>query len=252
MPANTTPPFDNGQSDYAGVLALLVPDTKTSRTDNDFTADALERYAERFPCWEQQDIGDGSTTAWDLSASPFAYAAASDATPALGFVLGYSDQWPLKAEDLGSAATPQRPPVFREYGEDGDFWIEERTVSSLAKRYLVFNSAPGTSLVRVHFRKRWSFKHVPLHHQMAVVYAAAALKCEALASRYRSMVDSVGGSDVFAALQHAESYKEQATSHWAAFSRTLGTGGGSAGDAPLFATARAETGRVRVFDRGIG
>jgi hypothetical protein len=247
-----SPPFTT-LSNYAAVVAEQVPDTKATRSDSDLVLDALERYSEEDPCEEHVDLGDGSTTAWDLSASPFAYTAPTGSTPAVGFLFGFSDKLEIKAEDLASAGVSQRPRVFRAFGESRDFWLERRTSSGALKTYLVFDAAPPTNLVRVHFKKRWTIHatvatNVPLHMQLAVVDLACALKCEILASVYRRMVDSVGGSDVFSAIDRADSYDKKAQGFWAAYRRALGI---PSKDVPSIVTGRARTGQSRVFSRGL-
>lgn len=236
------PPFTNLTA-YATCLAEKVPDAKAGRSNADLVAEALERYAEDWPCWEQADIGDGSIKAWDLAASPFAYVAATG----LGFVFGFSDVYPVRVEQLASAGVSQSPKAW--LVEDVDFWVEDRTVGGLPVKYLVFASAPATSLARVHWQKRWLVNNeatptnrVPLHHQLAVVDLAGALKCEALASKYRASVDSVGGADVFNALERAEKYDSLAGSFWGAYKRTIGLGQSS-----NLTTGRVSTGRGRVF-----
>lgn len=245
-----SPPF-TVLSQFAAAVAEQVPDTKALRADTDLVLDALERYSEDYPLWEQRDIGDGSTLEWDLAASPFAYTAPSGSTGAKGFVFGYSDLWPILIEDLASAGTSQRPRAWRSFGEGRDAWLERRTVSDAPKTYLVFDSAPATNLVRVHFRRRWTIHasvttNVPLHHQMAVVDLACALKCEVLASTYRKAVDSVGGSDVFSAVETADAYAKQAGGFWSAYRRALGI---SSSAVPVMATGVCRTGVARVFPR---
>lgn len=236
------PPFTNLTA-YATCVAEKVPDTKAGRTDADLVAEALERYAEDYPCWEQTDIGDGSTTAWSLAASPFLYVSATGA----GFLFGFSDLWPVRVELLASAATSANPPAFLVEGRD--WWIEERTASGAPVKYLVFASAPAASLARVHWRKRWLVDNagtpnnrVPIHHQYAVVDLACALKCETLAAKYANSVDSVGGTDVFSASNKVEEYKSLAGSFWRAYKRTLGIGASS-----RLTRGRINTGVGRVF-----
>lgn len=252
-----SPPFSSLAA-FAAAVAEQVPDARAARSDSDLVLDALERYAEQRPCMETQDIGDGTTKAWSLTAAPFAYAAATSTLPPMGWVPGYSDQWPVLIEDLASAGVSQVPAQFRrfgKFGEDCDAWIEERTVSSLNVPHLVFESAPTTSLVRVHFRKRWSIPSsgsspvtVPRHHHMAVVDLACALKCDVLAASYIDTVDSVAGSDVFSGTPKSDAYREMAKGFWAAYSRAIGIDSGAV---PSMATGRIRTGRLRVFPRGV-
>jgi len=234
----SSPPFTN-LTGYATRVGELVPDTKGGYTDADFVKDALERYSESYPCWEQADIGDGTQREWPLNASPFG-----------GFVLGYSDLIGMRVEEL-SAAAPQVPPVFLLHGRA--WWLDRRTVSSAPVLYLVFETAPhATDKVRVHWKRRWtvadpSTNQVPQHHHMAVVYRACAYKCAALSAYYRRSVDSVGGSDAFSAIEVADGYDRQAKSFLGDFNRVLGVGGPS----PSLTVGRVVRSRTRVFRREI-
>jgi hypothetical protein len=231
----SAPPYTN-LTGYATRVTELVPDAKGGYTDSDFVKDALERYAEAYPCWEQADIGDGSTTAWLMGTSPFA-----------GFLLGYSDLFEVRVEEL-SASASQRPQVWMD--PDGDYWLERRTVSGAPKIYLVFLRAPATTGARVHWRRRWTVtdspnaNEVPLNHQEAVVFRACAYKCSALASWYRRTVDPGSGSDYFAANDTADAYAREAKRWEEEFRRVLAVG---VKVGVVSSVARHH--RQRVFDR---
>jgi len=212
------PPFAN-LTDYAQALGKLIPDRKGGLVDADLCLDALRVYNERAPCVETADIGDGSTFEWTMGASPFTL-----------WNEGFSDAYPVLVEEL-SGGDPQRPQVWWE--EERLWWFERRTVSGAPKRLLVFESAPDTDQVRVHWSRRYRVddaasptNEVPEHHQMAVVYEGAALKCMGLVQVYRSMVDGTLGSLTSGVDDKADGYERDAKKWHQKFLDTLGVGRG--------------------------
>ena len=218
----STPPFAD-LTGYATRLTQLVSDTKGGFADKDFVSDALERYCEDYPCEVTTDIGDGTTKEWDLSATPFTK-----------FDRGQSDQWPVQVERLDGSSLPLSPQEWFQPGTD--FWIDAREVSGVPKLYLVFRSAPPTTKWRVRWRRRWrvsdavvspaaaAVNEVPTHHQNAVVYLAAEIKCLSLASFYAGTVDNVGGSDLFEGKSTAQLFRTMAKDWRARYETILGIG----------------------------
>lgn len=114
--------------------------------------------------------------------------------------------------------------------------------------YLVFDSPPPDQQVRVHWRRRWrvadavagvsaAVNEVPLHHQDAVVYLAAWMKCDALASFYAGTEDHAGGSDIFEGKRSSEVWADRAKDWRKRYESVLGLGGRGGG----LTTGRAET-----------
>ena len=81
---------------FVAALAKLVPDMKGAYTEADFVTDAVTRFSEQIPAELTVDVGDGSTTEFELGASSFAT-----------FVLGFSEGWPITVERLSSANAAQ-------------------------------------------------------------------------------------------------------------------------------------------------
>lgn len=230
-----TPPFADAAG-FATALRELVPDTKAQRTDADLVSQALERYAERFPSWQSADIGDGSTFEWRLGVA--STAAFEDV------LIGYSELHGFDVQELDTGDVPYRPQVSLRSGRD--FYLDRRTVSGEAALFLVFLDAP--SRVRVTWRKRWALLEVPVAHQMAIVYRAAAYKCEALASVYAASVDPTAtGTDLFSGDPKVEGYRSQARTFMSNVEGILGVGTPSSG----LSVGQVRTGQLRVFPRGM-
>lgn len=234
------PPFEN-LSGYVAAVRSLVPDNKGGYVDRDFVSRAIEGYSEDNPAYVVVDVGDGSAKAWAVGTSPLS-----------GWVPGFSESHGFTVETLsgGSSQTP------RHFLDDGrDFWTEYRDVSGTATLHLVTQFAPSSAdQYRVRFRKRWLVddeaspsNEIPLHHQMAVVYAAAAEKSQALASWYRRTADPDSGSDLFSASEVADGYMQNARNWREKYVTTLGLRSG-----PAFRSTTVRPDRQRVFPRGAG
>lgn len=224
------PPFADLAA-YASALTELVPDAKAQRTDQDLVSAALLAYAEAYPSWATAAIGDGTTVEWPIGTAP------------LDTVLvGFSDLLGIEVELIDGTDAPYRP---REILVEGsDFWLDRRTVAGVATTVLVFLDAP--SRVRVRWRTRWAAADVPLAHQMAVVYRAAALKCENLAAVYASTVDPTAtAADFFSGGGKVAEYRSLAKDHHARANAVLGVGNVSAS----MATGICKRGRREVFRR---
>lgn len=232
----TVPPFAS-LSDFASALASLVSDDRGGQADSDFVVMALQSYAESHPRWVVVDVGDGTTKAWPLGTDPFDE-----------WVPGFSGQYSVGVEQL-SSGSPQSPRVDL---RPGTAWrIEPRVSGGSVVDHLVFEDAPTVAdQVRVRFRASYTvtdapLNNVPVAHQLAVVYRAAAYKCTALASAYRKTVDAVGGSDLFDGLATADAYERDARKWLADYRRTIG-----AGPQHGFSSGRVSENRARVFPRG--
>jgi len=229
------PPF-TALSQYAEALKGLVPDARGKIIDADVIEDALKVYNEQHPAVETQDIGDGSQFEWPMGSAPFTR-----------WDEGFSENYPVKVEEL-TAGEPQRPQVW--LTEDRSFWFERRYVSGVLTRVLVFNDIPSVDEVRVHFSRRHlldnaGVSEVPEHHQMAVVWEAASLKCQMLAQVYRSSVDHGLGALAGGVDEKADAYERDAAKWHKRFSNTLGVGRRS-----QVTTGQIRTGTSRVFRRG--
>jgi len=224
----TALPFSS-VGDYARRLEGLVPDAKAATTDEEFIEDAVRGYASDNPLWDFVDVGDGSLFEWQLGVAPFD-----------SFELGYSDRYPLTVEELDVGAIQYRPPQFLR----SQFDVRSR---ANAEKWLVFDVVPAAAnQVRVGYRTQYAAGAIPVYHQMAVVYLAAAAKCSALATYYRSTVDDVGGSDVFAADPAGDSYERSARA-WTARARRLL----AKSVTPQFTSGTVFTGRRHIFNREI-
>lgn len=235
MPAR--PPFAT-LSAYATALSQIVRSTKSARTDADFIADALEKYAEDNPATEVVDIvGDGTQKEWQLGETGGQFAS---------WVPGFSTKLGVGAENLDDNGDPQDPPEDLHKGRD--YRIEDRTVGGKPVQVLRFTDAPQLlPKTRFRFKRRWDAADVPEHHQMPVVYLAAHFKAVALQAIYADTVDPVeGGSDLFQAIGTGESYVQIASRAIANYNRVLGIGTRG----PSLTTSRARTNIGRVFPRG--
>jgi len=228
------PPFSNAAG-YAQAVASLVKDARSPRADPDFVGDALEQLANDVAPVVSSDIGDGTTQEWELgkAAEPFA-----------DWTLGFSEKRRIRVERLSASAT-QDPP------EDllgSEFRIDERSVSGVQKLFLRFESVPpaSPSQYRVHWQRHWKVdatqNEVRLAYQMAVVYLACALKCEALAAAYQNT--RADGGELFQGLTTADAYENRAKSFWAKYRKAISpaTGGLTSG--------QVRTGKDYVFPRG--
>lgn len=217
---------------FVAALAKLVPDMKGGYTEADFVTDAVTRFSEQIPAELTVDVGDGSTTEFELGASSFAT-----------FVLGFSEGWPITVERLSSANAAQNPPVA--WGEK--VRIDKRAVAGVPKLYLVFPSAPpAAGKARVHFSVPWTVSttvDLPAAYHTAVVKKAGALKCEALSLFYANTIDPSGGSDIFDARQYADTYAKRAEELSVDFDRIVS----GAGEAPGMSFGRARSAIPRVF-----
>lgn len=234
MATKTDPPFSD-LSDYACALAELVPDKKSAREDSSFIQDAVRHFSDDVPRPMTADIGDGSMREWTLGSSPFAE-----------WTFGFSEQRTVRVERL-SGDEPTNPPDWLR-DDDSEYWIRVEEESGSEVLYLMFADAPPASddQVRVHWDRVWtvsaSENEVRENHQMAVVYAAAALKCEALASAYsNTRLDS---TDLFDGSSKIEELKNLATSFWAKYRRKLKS------DRHRLSHTQVRTGRMPVFRRG--
>lgn len=206
------------ESAFVAQLALLVPDMKGGYTEANFVQEAVDALSEDVPGWEAVDVGDGSTRAWQLGASPFG-----------GFLIGFSDVWPIEYEALDSSGSP--------FADPADFTPAPRLdqrYSSAPQLWLVFPVAPGSSSkCRVKFRKPWTISGstitVPARWHLAVVKKAAAKKCAALATFYKNSIDPSGGSDIFDARQYAQSYADDAERWDAEYAKLVGLGSAESG-----------------------
>lgn len=228
------PPFSD-MADFAEKVGELVPDTKGGYDDADFVDAALRAYSGKYPAEDTADIGDSSTQEWVMGTAPFA-----------DWAEGFSDQWPVEIEQL-DGGTPTRPQTWLR--RDIEWWWERRDSSGL-KRVLVFADAPdATDQVRVHWKRPFAISgstvEVPTAHQMAVVYRACQLKCEALASWYQRTIDPAGGSDIFDGVAYVDRYAEGAK-RWA---KLAGEVLGVETESTHIRRARIRTGRDRVFHR---
>lgn len=218
---------------FVAQLAALVPDMKGGYAEADFVQEAVRVLSEDVPAWEEVDVGDGTTKAWTLGASPFG-----------GWAAGFSDLWPVTFEVLDEDGLPFEPPV--DYTPAPR--IVERTVSANPAHVLSFRDAPATTAkCRVRFRKPWTIAagstNVPAHLQLAVVKKAAAKKCAALATFYRSTIDPAGGSDIFDARMYAEGYAADAKRWNAEYADLVGLGPNETG----FVSGTIRRGQATAF-----
>lgn len=212
----SAPPF-TALADYATYLGELVPDAKSSTTNEQFVTAALQRLSEEHPCVEAVDIGDGSTKEWTLGSGSFSR-----------WQAGFSEQFEMTVERLVAAASVFDPT----YLEEGLDWkIEHRSSSGVPTWTLRFATAPSsTDKVRVRFSRPWrvsgsgggAINEVPGNLQMAVIYKAAELKCNALAAIYASTVDATVASDVFQADPTVERYGRRAGEFEQLYDQILG------------------------------
>jgi len=218
---------------FVAALAKLVPDMKGGYTEADFVTDALARFSEDNPAELTVDVGDGSTTEYQLGASSFAT-----------FVLGFSEANPITVERLDSSGDPYNPP---------EPWaervrIDRRTLAGVPALYLVFPTAPAAAgKARVHFKAPYtigaSTTDLPAMFHTAVVRKAAALKCSALSTYYKQTIDPAGGSDIFDARQYAQSYADDAARFEAEYEKVVRNLGEPAG----LSFGRARSAIPRVF-----
>lgn len=210
----SAPPFAT-LSAYATHLGEIVPDAKSSTSNTDFVTAALLRLSEEQPCVEAVDVGDGSTKEWTLGSGDFAR-----------WQQGFSERFEMTVERLVAAASLFDPT----YLEEGVDWkIEQRTSSGAPVYILRFVTAPSsTDKVRVRFSRPWrvtaspALNEVPGNLQMAVIYKAAELKCNALAAIYASTVDTNVASDVFQADPTVERYGRRAGEFEQLYDQILG------------------------------
>lgn len=222
--------------EFTLALGVLVPDMKAAYVEEDFIAQAVARLSEDFPAWATADLGDGSTTEWQLGEVGGDLEA---------FVVGFSDTWPFTCEELNAEDEPFAEPVRYPITPR----IDVRTVAGVPTSFLVFSSAPSTNAkCRVRFRVEWEIEEssttVPAKFHVAVVKLAAALKCAALATFYKASIDPAGGSDIFDARQYAEAYGADAERWRAEYRDAVG---GSGGLRVGFATTKARTSVPQVF-----
>jgi len=212
----SAPPFANLAA-YGTYLGEIVPDAKASTTNEQFVTAALLRLSEEQPCVEAVDVGDGSTKEWTLGSGDFAR-----------WQQGFSERFELTVERLVAAASTFDPT----YLEEGVDWkIEQRTTGGAPVYVLRFVTAPSsTDKVRVRFSRPWrvsgtggsAISEVPGNLQMAVIYKAAELKCNALAAIYASTVDTTVASDVFQADPTVERYGRRAGEFEQLYDQILG------------------------------
>lgn len=223
------PPFADAAG-YAQAVASLVKDPKSTRTDPDFVGDALEQLAQDIAPVVTSDIGDGSTQEWELgkTAEPFA-----------DWSFGFSEKRILRVEVLPISDPPE---LLRQE----DYRIDERTVSGAQKLYLRFESAPPSTQYRVHWQRYWKVNatqnELRLAYQMAAVYLACALKCDALAAAYANT--RAPGGEIFDGKSTSEIYTARAKDFRAKYRQAISP-----------ATAGLRSGQVRtgkdyVFGRG--
>lgn len=231
---------------FITALDELVPDSKGNYSEAGFIAQGIAKFSDSIPCVESVDLGDGSTRSWVLPG-------ALSTDPFYRWSPGFSDRWPVEIEQLTTSDLSCEPP--EEFA--GSFRVEHRTVAGVQKRYLVLDSAPAsTSKVRVRFSRPYIVRNaaspitalveVPQHFQMAVLYAAAAEKCDALAAFYRASIDPAGGSDIFDARQYADSYNRQADRFREQFAELSGVGD----EEQSFSTGQVRTNEPTIFNRG--
>jgi hypothetical protein len=221
------------ESQFAAHLAKLVPDTKTSVTDAQFVQEAVRALNEDYPGWETVDVGDGTTKRWVLGTAPFT-----------GYVLGYSDLYPIEVEQLDGAGNPYDPASLY---VPAPKVVEEFTGGAPTKA-LRFETAPAASgKARVKFQKAWeigaSTTNIPAPLQLSIVHKAAAKKCRALASYARSTIDPMGGSELYDAQQRADGYESEADRWDKEYAKIVGVGGDEIG----FTHGRVRTMRHGVF-----
>ena len=230
------PPFSNAAG-YAQAVASLVKDARSPRADPDFVGDALEQLAHDIAPVVSSDIGNGTTVEWELGKT---------AEPFVDWSFGFGEKRRIWVERL-AASVPQDPPeVLRE----SEFRIDERSVSGVQKLFLRFESAPpaSPSQYRVHWQRHWTVNattnEVRLAYQMAVVYLACTLKCEALAAAYANT--RAPGGEFFEGRSTSELYEARAKDFWAKYRKAVSpaTGGLTRG--------QVRTGKDFVFGRGYG
>jgi len=234
------PPFAD-VSGYAAALKAEVSDQRAPKSDVDFILQALRLFSDDVPLMITSDIGDDSTTEWELgkTAEPFA-----------DWSFGFSEarRSRITVEELASSA-PQDIPVFLRNDEDL-YRIEARTVSGAHKLYLVFASAPPATpnQYRVRWPRVWkvdgSTNEVRLNHQLAVVWSAAALKCGALAAEYSKAVRQ--GTTSFDGLAAAQAYETRRDHYLALYRREIRR------ERKGFRRGQVNTGQDRIFRRGYG
>ncbi len=228
-----SPPFSN-LAGYARALDHMVKDKRAGRSDEDFVLAALRRFSDDIPVRATADIGDGSTKEWELGKTGEPFAAWS---------FGYSEARRAKVERL-TATGPDTPP---DELRDSEHRIEERTVSSDQKLYLVFADAPPASpQYRVHFKRMWSVtataNEVRIGHQDAVLYAAAALKCHELQAAYAATRTAT--SELFDGAVSVDNYSELAKRFEARYRASI------RGKDTRLRRGQVRTGRDQIFGRG--
>ena len=245
----TSPPFSS-LADFIAAVDSLVPDPKGAYDESAFIAQALARLSDDVPAVESVDLSGAFFDDAFFDPDFFETEGTEYLVPGVFFPrwsVGFSDRFPIDAEALDSKGKPFASP------EDwhGQIRTENRWANGALSTYLVFYEAPtSTSKARVRFRRPYSVTstlvEVPPRFQMAVVFWAASLKCEALGSLYRSSVDPAGGSDIFDARMFAKDYDDKADAWRARYAELTDVGG----DEPSFSTGRVKTSEGLVFRRG--
>lgn len=243
---NTSPPFAD-LSAFKSCIDELVPDSRGDFDEDKFVEQALARLADDHPAVEAVDVGDGTVRAWVLPGDT--------GDPFERWAPGFSDRFPLDVELLTTGDVAIEPPS--DY--PSEFRIETRWVSGALAFYLVVGSAPAANAkARVRFRRPYIVRdavedpaadavvEVPRHFQMAVVFWACALKCDSLASFYRSSIDPNGGSDIFDARQFAKDYVDQAEKFRERYAELSGVGD----DEVSFSHGQIDDNVLTVFPRG--